>query len=63
MCDTIQFFRIFLFVICWVVLVSAVLYANAYCKKNGVDMNSFSGKFELWGRVFKFESKNCLFSC
>lgn len=55
MCDLIQFFRIFLFVICWVVLVSAVFYANAYCKKKGVDMNTFSGMFELWGMVFNVE--------
>lgn len=26
-------------------------------QKKGVDMNTFSGMFELWGMVFKFESK------
>jgi len=57
MCDAIQFFRIFLFAICWVVLVSAVLYANSYSKKNGINMNTFSGMFEVWGKVFKFENK------
>ncbi|KTC22863.1 hypothetical protein AO392_20785 [Pseudomonas putida] len=57
MCDVIQFVRIFLFVICWVLLVSAVLYASAYSKKNGINMNAFSGMLEVWGKVFKFESR------
>jgi len=57
MCDVIQFVRIFLFVICWVLLVSAVLYASAYSKKNGINMNTFSGMLEVWGKVFKFESR------
>lgn len=57
MCDVIQFVRILLFVICWVLLVSAVLYASSYSKKNGINMNTFSGMLEVWGKVFKFESR------
>ncbi|MBV6286737.1 hypothetical protein [Pseudomonas aegrilactucae] len=61
MCDTIQFFRISLFVFCGVFMTAAVLYANQYCKKKGVNMNTFSGMFEMWAMVFKFEEKKFSF--
>lgn len=31
--------------------------ANSFCKRLGIDMNTFSGMFEMYRRVFKFESK------
>lgn len=34
-----------------------VFYANSYCKKNGINMNTFSGLFEMYRRVFRFENK------
>ncbi len=57
MCDTIQFFRIFLFVFCGLSMAAAVIYANQFCKKKGINMNTFSGMFEMWAMVFKFEHK------
>lgn len=34
-----------------------VFYANSYCKKNGINMNTFPGLFEMYRRVFRFENK------
>lgn len=61
MCDTIQFFRISLFAFCGVSMAAAVIYANQFCKKRGVNMNTFSGVFEMWAMVFKFEHKKLSF--
>lgn len=57
MCEIIQFFRIFLFVFCGLFMAVAVIYANQCCKKKGINMNTFSGMFEMWAMVFKFEHK------
>lgn len=35
----------------------SALYANSYCKKDGVNMSTFPGLLELYRRVFNFESK------
>lgn len=32
-------------------------YANAYCKKNGINMNTLPGLLEMYRRVFRFENK------
>lgn len=61
MCETIQFFRISLFVFCGVSMTAAVIYANQFCKKRGVNMNTVSGMFEMWAMVFKFEQKRFSF--
>lgn len=34
-----------------------VFYANAYCKKNGINMNTFPGLLEMYRRVFRLENK------
>lgn len=39
----------------------SALYANYYCKRNGINMNTFPGLFELYRRVFRFESKKLSF--
>ncbi|MCQ0166737.1 hypothetical protein DN388_07220 [Pseudomonas sp. S12(2018)] len=57
MCDTIQFFRIFLFFVGWLFLTVSVIYANRCSKKKGINMNTFSGMLEMWGMVFRFEDK------
>lgn len=57
MCDLLQFFRIFLFVLGGVFVAASVIYANHCCKKKGINMNTFSGLFEMWGMVFRFENK------
>lgn len=38
-----------------------VFYANAYCKRNGINMNTFPGLFEMYRHVFLF--KNKMLSC
>ncbi|OOW06391.1 hypothetical protein MF6396_01690 [Pseudomonas sp. MF6396] len=57
MCDTIQFFRIFLFFVGWLFLTVSVIYANRCSKKKGINMNTFLGMLEMWGMVFRFENK------
>ena len=61
MCSMIQFFRIFLFVFCGLLMAVAVIYANQCCKKKGINMSTFSGVFEMWTMVFKFEHKKLSF--
>jgi hypothetical protein len=39
----------------------AVIYANQCCKKKGINMSTFSGVFEMWAMVFKFEHKKLSF--
>lgn len=34
-----------------------VFYASSYCKKNGINMNTFPGLFEMYRRAFRFENK------
>lgn len=34
-----------------------VFYANAYCKRNGINMNTFAGLFEMYRHVFSFKNK------
>lgn len=57
MCEIIQFVRIALFVICAGLVFTSIICANAYCKKVGVNMNTFEGMLEMYRRVFKFENR------
>lgn len=57
MCELLQIIRIAGFALCVVAGLTAVLSANAYCKKNGINMNTFEGMFEMYRRVFRFENK------
>lgn len=57
MCEWLQALRVSIIAICVVLGVTAVFYANSFCKKNGIDMNTFEGLFEMYRRVFKFENK------
>lgn len=34
-----------------------VFYASAYCKRNGIDMNTFPGLLEMYTHVFLFKDK------
>ncbi len=57
MCELIQFIRVLIFVVCAVMIVGGVILAYHFCKSRGIDMNTFSGMFEMYRRVFTFESK------
>lgn len=57
MCELIQFIRVLIFVVCAVMIVGGVILAFHFCKRRGIDMNTFSGMFEMYRRVFTFESK------
>lgn len=57
MCEIIQFVRIALFVVCAGLVFVSIIYANTYCKKAGVNMNTFEGMLEMYRRVFKFENR------
>ncbi|HAE2269533.1 TPA_asm: hypothetical protein GND82_004168 [Salmonella enterica subsp. salamae serovar 60:g,m,t:z6] len=34
-----------------------VFYGVRFCKKNNIDMNTFSGMLEMYRRIFMFENK------
>lgn len=57
MCELLQVLRISIVAICVASGIAAVLCANSFCKKNGIDMNTFEGLFEMYRHVFKFENK------
>lgn len=57
MCELIQFIRILIFVVCAVMIVGGVILAHRFCKRRGINMNTFCGMFEMYRRVFTFESK------
>lgn len=57
MCETIRVLRIIFFIIVFAMIVFAVLYGAWFCKKRDINMNSFSGMFEMYRRVFMFEDK------
>lgn len=40
-----------------IMLVVTVLYGHFYSKRNGININKFSGVLELFGHVFKFKDK------
>lgn len=57
MCDNLSKLAYLIFWLSFFWIGLSALYAHSYCKKNGVDMNAFPGLFELYRRVFRFESK------
>ncbi len=57
MCEIVQFVRISLFVVCAGLVFTSIICASAYCKKVGVNMNTFEGMLEMYRRVFKFENR------
>jgi len=57
MCDEIRMLRVVAFFVCGLLVLMAVLAAHRFCKKNGIDINTFSGMFEMYRRVFRFEDK------
>ncbi|MCO7522479.1 MULTISPECIES: hypothetical protein [unclassified Pseudomonas] len=40
-----------------IMLAVTVLYGHFYSKRNGINMNTFPGLFELFGHVFKFKDR------
>lgn len=46
-----------------ILLAVTVIYGHFYSKRNGINMNTFPGLFELFGHVFKFKDRvlSCLF--
>lgn len=45
----------------FIMIFFTVFYANGYCKRNGINMNTFPGLFEMYRHVFMF--KNKMLSC
>jgi hypothetical protein len=57
MCEEIKIARIVMFFIIFSLALIAVFSGAYFCKKKGIDFNSFSGMFEMYSRIFKFEDK------
>lgn len=57
MCDDLGKLAYLIFWLSFFWIGLSALYASSYCKKNDVNMNTFPGLFELYRRVFRFESK------
>lgn len=57
MCENIRIARIVVFFIIFSLALIAVLSGIFFCKRKGIDFNTFSGMLEMYSRVFKFEEK------
>lgn len=58
MCELIGFIRVVAFFVIFSVLFFGVFCVILFCRKNNIDINSFSGMFEMYSRVFRFENKS-----
>lgn len=57
MCEEIKIARLVLYFIMWGMGGMVVFFAVIFCKKNNININSFSGLIEMYRRVFAFENK------
>lgn len=57
MCELIIIARIVVFVIMFSMGIVGVFYGAWFCKKNDINMNTFSGMFEMYRQVFSFKNK------
>jgi len=57
MCNLVQTIRILLFVASAMMALLGVIAAYRFCKKNGINMNTFPGIFEMYRQVFSFKNK------
>ncbi|GHD97672.1 hypothetical protein GCM10011445_42690 [Pseudocitrobacter faecalis] len=57
MCEQIRFARIIVFFIIFLLIVISVVSGMRFCKKKGIDFNTFTGIFEMYAKVFRFEDK------
>ena len=57
MCDEIRIARLIVFFLIFSMALFVVFYGAIFCKKNNIDMNTFSGILEMYRRVFMFENK------
>lgn len=58
MCELIGIVRVVVFFICASLIVGGVLSSYIFCRRRGIDMNKFSGMFEMYRRIFLFENKS-----
>lgn len=57
MCEEIKVARLIVFFCVFFMALFAVFYGFIFCKRNNIDMNTFSGIFEMYRRIFTFEDK------
>lgn len=57
MCEALIIIRIIVFILVFSMGVFGVFYGAWFCKKRNINMNTFSGMFEMYKRVFSFENK------
>ncbi|HAT2611332.1 TPA: hypothetical protein I8235_004371 [Kluyvera intermedia] len=57
MCEEIRIARIVVFLFIFSMTLLVVFYGFKFCKKNNIDMNTFSGMLEMYRRIFMFENK------
>lgn len=57
MCETIKIARIAVFFVVFIMLFVSIYSGFRFCKKNNININEFSGLFEMYHRIFTFENK------
>lgn len=57
MCEIIRIARIVAFIFVFLLTMSVVFNGMLFCKKKGINFNTFTGMFEMYTRILKFEER------
>lgn len=57
MCESVKIIRFILFFVIFLMPLLVVVCGVFFCKKNNLDINSFSGVIEMYRRIFMFKNK------
>lgn len=57
MCNFVRTIRILLFAASTMMVLLGFIAAYRFCKKNGINMNTFPGLFEMYRQVFSFKNE------
>lgn len=57
MCEKITYVRFILFTLIFIMLITSISYSFIFCRRKKIDMNTFSGIFEMYRHVFSFKDK------
>lgn len=57
MCEKITYIRFILFTLIFIMLITSISYGFIFCRRKKIDMNTFSGIFEMYRHVFSFKDK------
>lgn len=57
MCEVIKIARAVVFIVVFFLVLAAVFNGMLFCKRKKINFNTFSGMFEMYVRIIKFEER------